>query len=66
MTAIRKSEQQELFEREQRGMRIAATCKLTKKGQVWLRLHNRGMAATPSAPTPKRPTVPALTMKHEG
>jgi hypothetical protein len=36
VTTVRKDIQQELFEREQRGMRIAATCKLTKKGQVWL------------------------------
>jgi hypothetical protein len=35
-TATRKDVQQELYEREQRGMRIAATCKLTEKGQVWL------------------------------
>jgi hypothetical protein len=28
----RKDVQRELYEREQRGLRIAATCKLTKRG----------------------------------
>src|SRR2546426_8543209 len=31
-----KGIQQEVDEREQRGLRIAATCKLTKKGGIWL------------------------------
>ena len=35
-STVRKDVQQELFEREQRGRRIEATCKLTKKGQIWL------------------------------
>jgi hypothetical protein len=35
-TPLHKDVQQELLEREQRGLRIAATCKLTKKGRVWL------------------------------
>jgi transposase len=33
---LRKNVLQELYEREQRGLRIAATCKLTKKGGIWL------------------------------
>jgi hypothetical protein len=35
-TPVRKDVQQKLFEREQRGLRIAATCKLTQKGGIWL------------------------------
>jgi len=33
---IRKEIQQELFERERRGVQIATTCTLTKKGRIWL------------------------------
>src|SRR6266516_7299247 len=35
-TPLRKDVLQELYGREQRGLRIAATCKLTKKGGIWL------------------------------
>lgn len=35
-TPLRQNAQQELFERERRGVQIATTCTLTKKGGIWL------------------------------
>ena len=54
-TAVRKNEQQELFERERRGMRIAATCKLTKKGEVWLVPSQSGHGRYTVSPDPEAP-----------
>ena len=54
-TTARKDEQQELFEREQRGLRIAATCKLTKKGQVWLVPSQSGHGRYTVSPDPEAP-----------
>jgi hypothetical protein len=47
--------QQELFEREQRGMHIAATCKLTKKGQIWLVPSQSGRSRYTVSPDPEVP-----------
>jgi transposase len=54
-STVRKDVQQELFEREQRGMRIAATCKLTKKGQVWLVPSQSGHGRYTVSPDPDAP-----------
>jgi transposase len=54
-TTAQKDVQQELFEREQRGMRIAATCKLTKKGQVWLVPSQSGHGRYTVSPDPEAP-----------
>ena len=54
-TTARKNEQQELYEREQRGLRIAATCKLTKKGQVWLVPSQSGHGRYTVSPDPEAP-----------
>lgn len=54
-TLVRKDVQQELFEREQRGLRIAATCKLTKKGQVWLVPSQSGHGRYTVSPDPEAP-----------
>jgi len=54
-TPVRKNEQQELIEREQRGMRIAATCKLQKKGQVWLVPSQSGHGRYIVSPDPESP-----------
>ena len=54
-TAIRKDVQLELYEREQRGLRIAATCKLTKKGQVWLVPSQSGHGRYTVSPDPEMP-----------
>jgi len=51
----RKDVQLELYEREQRGMRIAATCKLTKKGQVWLVPSQSGHGRYTVSPDPESP-----------
>src|SRR6266850_5475991 len=45
----------ELYEREQRGMRIAATCKLTRKGQVWLVPSQSGHGRYTVSPDPEAP-----------
>ena len=54
-TTARKDVQLELYEREQRGMRIAATCKLTKKGQVWLVPSQSGHGRYTVSPDPESP-----------
>jgi transposase len=54
-TPVRKDAQQELFEREQRGLRIAATCKLTKKGSVWLVPSQSGHGRYTVSPDPEAP-----------
>jgi transposase len=51
--ATRKDVQLELYEREQRGMRIAATCKLTKNGQVWLVPSQSGHGRYTVSPDPE-------------
>jgi hypothetical protein len=51
----RKDVQLELYEREQRGMRIAATCKLTKKGQIWLVPLQSGHGRYTVSPDPEAP-----------
>jgi len=51
----RKDVQLELYEREQRGLRIAATCKLTKKGQVWLVPSQSGHGRYTVSPDPESP-----------
>jgi predicted nucleic acid-binding Zn finger protein len=45
----------ELYEREQRGMRIAAMCKLTKKGQIWLVPSQSGHGRYMVTPAPEAP-----------
>jgi transposase len=54
-TTARKDVQLELYEREQRGLRIAATCKLTKKGQVWLVPSQSGHGRYAVSPDPESP-----------
>jgi hypothetical protein len=54
-TTVRKDVQQELQEREQRGLRIAATCKLTKKGQIWLVPSQSGHGRYTVSPDPESP-----------
>src|SRR5882724_7539121 len=54
-TTARKDVQLELYEREQRGLRIAATCKLTKKGQVWLVPSQSGHGRYTVSPDPEAP-----------
>ncbi len=54
-TPLRKDVQQELFEREQRGLRIAATCKLTKKGGIWLVPSQSGHGRYAVSPDPEMP-----------
>jgi hypothetical protein len=54
-TTVRKDVQLELYEREQRGLRIAATCKLTKKGQVWLVPSQSGHGRYTVSPDPESP-----------
>ena len=54
-TTARKDVQLELYEREQRGMRIAATCKLTKKGQIWLVPSQSGHGRYTVRPDPEAP-----------
>jgi hypothetical protein len=54
-TTTRKDIQLELYEREQRGMRIAATGKLTKKGQVWLVPSQSGHGRYTVSPDPEAP-----------
>jgi hypothetical protein len=51
----RKDVQLELYEREQCGMRIAATCKLTKKGQIWLVPLQSGHGRYTVSPDPEAP-----------
>jgi transposase len=51
----RKDVQLELYEREQRGLRIVATCKLTKKGQVWLVPSQSGHGRYTVSPDPESP-----------
>jgi predicted nucleic acid-binding Zn finger protein len=51
----RKDVQLELYEREQRGMRIAATCKLTKQGQIWLVPSQSGHGRYTVSPDPEAP-----------
>src|SRR2546428_8275552 len=52
---LRKDVQQELHEREQRGLRIAATCKLTKKGGIWLVPSQSGHGRYTVNPDPDTP-----------
>jgi Transposase DDE domain len=52
---VRKDVQQELHERERRGLRIAATCMLTKKGQVWLVPSQSGHGRYTVSPDPETP-----------
>jgi transposase len=54
-TTAGKDVQLELYEREQRGMRIAATCKLTRKGQVWLVPSQSGHGRYTVSPDPESP-----------
>jgi hypothetical protein len=54
-TTARKDVQQELHEREQRGVRIAATCQLTKKGQIWLVPSQSGHGRYTVSPDPDTP-----------
>src|SRR6266511_2029417 len=54
-TPLRTDVQQELFEREQRGMRIAATCKLTKNGGIWLLPSQSGHGRYTVSPDPEAP-----------
>ena len=54
-SSARKDVQLELYEREQRGLRIAATCKLTKKGQVWLVPSQSGHGRYTVSPDPEAP-----------
>jgi transposase len=54
-TTARKDVQLELYEREQRGLRIAATCALTKKGQVWLVPSQSGHGRYTVSPDPDAP-----------
>jgi transposase len=54
-TTAQKDVQLELHEREQRGLRIAATCKLTKKGQVWLVPSQSGHGRYTVSPDPEAP-----------
>jgi hypothetical protein len=44
-----------LHEREQRGLRIAATCKLIKKGQIWLVPSQSGHGRYTVSPDPETP-----------
>jgi hypothetical protein len=44
-----------LHEREQRGLRIAATCKLTQKGSVWLVPSQSGHGRYTVSPDPEAP-----------
>jgi transposase len=70
-TAIRKNEQQELFERERRGQQIATTCTLTKKGKIWLVPSQSGHGRYTVSPDPEPPhctcpdhETPGLKCKH--
>jgi transposase len=54
-TPLRKDVQQELFERERRGRQIATTCRLTKKGQVWLVPSQSGHGRYTVSPDPEAP-----------
>jgi transposase len=53
--AIRKHEQQELFERERRGQHIATTCTLTRKGKIWLVPSQSGHGRYTVSPDPEIP-----------
>ncbi|MGH8066885.1 MAG: hypothetical protein ACRERE_16935 [Candidatus Entotheonellia bacterium] len=54
-STVWKDVQQELFEREQRGRQIATTCKLTKKGGIWLVPSQSGRGRYTVSPDPEAP-----------
>jgi transposase len=52
---LRKEIQQELFERERRGVQIATKCTLTKKGRIWLVPSQSGHGRYTVNPDPDTP-----------
>jgi hypothetical protein len=52
---LRNDAQQELFERERRGVQIATTCTLTKKGRIWLVPSQSGHGRYTVSPDPETP-----------
>jgi hypothetical protein len=54
-TPSRRDVPQELYQREQRGRQIATTCRLTKKGGIWLVPSQSGQGRYTVSPDPELP-----------